>query len=199
MININSYGGSLQETGKGHGIFSIIVVSIEFHNKYWVVFGYQMVFRWSSVERWTTQPLNITWQPKAVQDLILTIFLEMILYTVAYISLMLGTPHKQRYPEILSRRALIIQSTGRARRGWRRRVDQLSFARGLGWPGDSATNGTQLRELFKTKSNVISRDQQSNFQKLMSSEFLSNIQYISWYQNFRKSIYLSIIRIKEFK
>ena len=196
MIKIKSYGDSLQETGKRHGIFSIIVVSIEFHNKYWVVFGYQMVFKWSSVERWTTQPLNITWQPKAVQDLILTIFLEMILYTVAYISLMLGTPHKQRYPEILSRRALIIQSTGRARRGWR--VDHLSFARGLGWPGQD-TNGTELREIFKTKCTVISRDQQNNFQKLMSSEFLSNIQYISWYQNFKKSIYLSIIRIKEFK
>ena len=45
MININSYGDSLQETGKRHGIFSIIVVSIDFHNKYWVFFGYQMVFR----------------------------------------------------------------------------------------------------------------------------------------------------------
>ena len=155
-----------------------------------------MMFRWCSLVPRTTQLLNIIWQPKAVQDLILTIFLEMILYTVAYISLMLGTPHKQRYPEILSRRALIIQSTGRARRGWR--VDHLSFARGLGWPGQD-TNGTELREIFKTKCTVISRDQQNNFQKLMSSEFLSNIQYISWYQNFRKSIYLSIIRIKEFK
>ena len=95
----------------------------------------------------------------------------MILYTVAYISLMLGTPHKQRYPEILSRRALIIQSTGRARRGWR--DDQLSFAPGLGQ--DSATNDTELRERFKNKLTVISRDQRNNFQKLMSSEFLSNI------------------------
>ena len=114
-----------------------------------------MMFRWSSVERRTTQPLNIIWQPKAVQDLILTIFLEMILFTVAYFSLA-GNASFTKITRVFIPGALTINSTGCAVDG-----GSTSVASRVVWVDQDCStvplSGTVLHELFKTKYTVISR------------------------------------------